>query len=107
MPHEENQSQPNPNVNFEISQPKEGITRVYANYSHLSWSGVDLTVQLYQLEQPNREVPANKDVPNRLLNNAAVTLSWAAAKMFHKNLTDALARYEKAYGPIVTEFKEI
>lgn len=108
MPHEgELHNQPILAGTFEIVEPKEGAVRAYANFSHLSWNGMDLTVQLYQLEQPNREIPEYKDLPNRLHHTASVTLTWAAAKTFHKLLGVVLERYEKVYGPINTDFKSI
>ncbi|HEX3093411.1 MAG TPA: DUF3467 domain-containing protein, partial [Candidatus Angelobacter sp.] len=71
------------------------------------WSGVDLTVDLYQLEQPNREVPDQKNAPNTILNVARITMSWAAAKQFHDLLGGVLDRYKAVYGPINTDFKQI
>lgn len=92
---------------IEIVEPKEAVVRAYANISHLSWSGSDLTVQLYQLEQPNRDVPSQQHAANRLIHTASVTLTWASAKSFYQNLGSVLERYEKAYGPISTDFKQI
>jgi hypothetical protein len=105
---DERESSVNPDLtNFEIVEPQEGSVRAYANLSHLTWTGSDLTVDLYQLEQPNRELPKYKDNPNRLLHTASVTLTWASAKTFHQFLGDILTRYEKVYGPINTDFKQI
>jgi hypothetical protein len=92
---------------YTVTEPKEGVPRIYAAYSHLNWSGVDLTVDLYHLEQPNREVPDHKDDPNTLFNVARITMSWAAAKQFHDLLGGVLDRYTAVYGPINTEFKQI
>jgi hypothetical protein len=99
--------QPAPGLNFETSEPEEGIAHIYANISHLTWTGMDLTVQLYQLDQPNRDIPALSNAPNKLLHRASITFTWPAAKTFHKMLGDILERYEKGYGPISTEFKQI
>lgn len=107
MPHEDKPSAEPTEIKFVIVEPKEGTVRAYANFSHLSWSGSDITAQLYHLEQPNREVPAEKDAPNRLMHTASVTLTWASAKAFYENLGQVIARYEKVYGPINTEFKQI
>ena len=93
--------------NFELLVPPEGAPNIYANLSHLSWSGMDITVKLYQLVQRNRDIPGEIDKPNQVLQVAAVTFSWASAKAFHNVLTDVLQRYEKVYGPITTEFKPI
>ena len=92
---------------FEISEPEKGLVRVYANVSHLTWTGMDLTVQLYELVQPNRDLPGHANKPNELLHTASVTLTWPVAKTFHKLLGGVLERYEKAYGPINTEFRSI
>jgi hypothetical protein len=93
--------------NFVIVDKDEGLVRAYANFSHLTWTGSDITVEMYQLEQPNRDIPAHKDDQNRLIRTASITLTWASAKTFHQFLGDILGRYEKAYGPINTEFKQI
>lgn len=94
-------------LGFKIIEPKDGVPRTYAAFSHITWTGVDLTVDLYKLEQPNRDIPANKDAPNYLLNTGRVTMTWAAAKSFHELLGRVLERYEKVHGPIITEFKQI
>jgi hypothetical protein len=108
MPHESDPSaEPIPQGKFKIVEPKEGAVRAYANFSHLSWNGMDLTVQLYQLEQPNRDIPEYKDHPNCLRHTASVTLTWAAAKTFYEILGQALDRYEKVYGSINTQFTGI
>jgi hypothetical protein len=93
--------------NFELIEPKDGVPRIYASFSNITWSGPDLTVDLYKLEQPNREIPALKDSPNYLLNTGRVTMAWTSAKSFHDLLGKVLARYEAVYGPINTEFKQI
>jgi Protein of unknown function (DUF3467) len=92
---------------FKIVEPPEGASQVYANVSHLTWTGMDITVQLYQLDQPNRELPELVNAPTTLVHEANVTFTWAAAKTFHKMLGDVLQRYEKVYGPIKTEFQQI
>lgn len=92
---------------FRVVEPEGGKLRVYANFSQLSWTGSDITVNLYHLEQPNREIPHSKDDPTLLVQDVSVTMSWAAAKQFHQFLGTILERYEKAYGPINTEFKQI
>ena len=99
--------QENPWGKFEITEPKEGVPRIHANFSYLTWTGSDLTIDLYQLEQPNREIPALKDSPTYLLNTARVTMTWSSAKLFHDLLGKILARHEAVYGPINTEFKQI
>lgn len=92
---------------FKVVQPSEGALNIYANVSHLTWTGMDITVQLYQLDQPNRDIPEHANDPTDLVHEANVTFSWHAAKSFHKLLGDVLERYEKVYGPIMTEFKPI
>jgi hypothetical protein len=94
-------------LSYTITEPKDGVPRIYAAYSHITWSGVDLTVDLYHLEQPNREIPDLKDVPNSLYNVGRIVMSWAAAKQFHDLLGGVVDRYEAAYGPINTEYKQI
>lgn len=101
---------PDPNLPvpaFEITQPQEGVARFYVNVATLTWSGSDLTAHLYQVVQPNREIPSQKDAPNQLLHSASVTLTWSSAKIFHAQLGEVLERYEKVYGPIRTEFGAI
>jgi hypothetical protein len=92
---------------FEITEPKEGVARFYANGVTLTWSGSDLTAHLYQIVQPNREVPSQKELPNQLLHMASVTLTWSNAKIFLAQLGEVVERYEKVYGPIRTEFEAI
>jgi hypothetical protein len=92
---------------FKITEPRDGVARTYANVSHLVWSGMDLTTHLYQLVQPNRDIPADADAPNELLHTASVTFTWPAAKTFHSLLGEVLERYEKVHGPIKTDFKAI
>ena len=100
--------QPIPPATFVIKEPAGGALRLYANVSHVIWSGMDLTVQLYQLDQPNRDLAQYKYDPNVLHHTADVTLTWAAAKMFQKALEEILERYEKAYGETInTQFKNI
>jgi len=92
---------------FEVTQPQEGVGRFYANVATLTWTGSDLTAHLYQVVQPNREIPSQKNEPNELLHSASVTLTWSSAKIFHAQLTEVLERYEKAHGTIRTEFGAI
>jgi hypothetical protein len=96
-----------PVPNFEITQPPDGVARFYANAVTLTWSGSDLTAHLYQVVQPNREIPSLKNDPNQLLNNASVTLTWSSAKIFYAQLGEVLERYEKVHGTIRTEFGAI
>lgn len=106
MPNESpEKSQPVPA--FEITEPQEGVARFYANVATITWSGPDLTAHLYQVVQPNREIPSQKDAPNQLLHGASVTLTWSSAKIFHTQLGEVLERHEKVYGPIRTEFGPI
>jgi hypothetical protein len=98
---------PNPILSFEIIEPREGVARFYTNAVNLAWSGSDLTAHLYQLVQPNRDVPSQKDAPNKLLHSGSVTLTWSSAKIFQKQLGEAIERYEKVYGPILTDFQAI
>lgn len=91
---------------FKIIEPQDGVPRIYAAFSHLTWTGPDLTIDLYQLEQPNREIQ-DQNTPNSLLNTGRVTMTWQAAKMFHQTLSNVLSRYEAVNGPITTEFKQI
>lgn len=103
----ESPEQPSPPPAFEISLPPQGVARFYANGATITWTGSDLTVQLYQVVQPNRELPSQKDAPNQLRHDAAVTITWATAKIFHAQLGDVLRRYEEKYGPIRTQFEPI
>lgn len=96
-----------PAPTFEIAQPQEGVARIYTNGVTLTWTGSDMTALLYEIVQPNRDIPSQKDAPNQLLHTASVTLTWASAKIFHAQLGEVIARYEKAYGPIRTEFGPI
>jgi hypothetical protein len=103
----ENPNTNSPVLSFEIVQPKEGIARVYANGAKLTWTGSDLTAHLYQIVQPDRDIPSQKDDPNQLLHSASVTLTWYSAKIFYGQLGEAIERYEKAYGAIRTEYGAI
>jgi hypothetical protein len=96
-----------PILTLQITEPQEGVARFYVNGATLTWTGSDLTALLYQVIQPNREIPSQKDAPNQLLHSASVTLTWSSAKIFHSQLGEVLQRYEKAYGPIRTEFVAI
>lgn len=107
MSDEIKQPQPVQSPQFKVTEPDEGIAHIYANVSHLTWTGMDLTVQLYHLLQPNRDIPLEKDSPNNLMQTASVTFTWAAAKTFHKLLSEVLERYEKANGPIKIDFGPI
>jgi hypothetical protein len=109
MPDDTKQPTPQPatQFKFEIVEPKDGPARIYANVSHLTWTGMDITVQLYELIQPNREIESEKGAPNELQHAASVTFTWNAAKTFNKMLAEVLDRYEKANGPIKTEFQAI
>jgi hypothetical protein len=98
---------PNPVPNFEIALPQEGVKRIYANVATITWGGSDLSVQLYQVVQPYREIPSQKHAPNHLLHSADVTVSWATAKIFHAQLGEVLRRYEDKHGSIRTEFEAI
>jgi hypothetical protein len=105
---DEKKAAPQPDLNkFRIVEPQQGTVRTYANLYYLAWTGSDITVHLYHLEQPNREFPTHKDEPSIMFHNAAVTLTWASAKTFHQALGHVLERHEKVYGPINTEFKQI
>lgn len=104
-PDEQNKT---PNLaDFELVEPKDGAPAIYCNIANLSWTGMDLTAQLYQFIQPNRDFPKEAGKPNQLVHRASVTLAWTSAKLFHKLLGEVLARYEKANGQISTEFKPI
>lgn len=96
-----------PVADFDVIEPKDGVTEIYSNLSHLSWTGMDVSVQLYQFVQPNRDLPKEAHKPNQLLHKATVTFTWSSAKMFYKMLGDVLERYEKAHGQIPTEFKAV
>ncbi len=96
-----------PSETFKLVQPSGGVHHVYANASHLSWTGMDITVELYHLAQPNRDLPSLAGAPNELLHDTSVTLTWSAAKSFYETLGGALERYEKVYGPIKTKFQQI
>jgi Protein of unknown function (DUF3467) len=91
---------------FRIVEPRDGTAHVYANFSYLSWTGIDISVHLYELVQPNREV-TGQEVQNTLLERAIVTFGWSAAKVFHKMLGEIIARYEKENGEIKTVFPPI
>jgi hypothetical protein len=106
MPDETSDTQPSAPI-FEIAEPREGVTHLYANAVVLTWTGSDLTANIYQIIQPNRDIPSQKEAPNRLLNSASVTLTWSSAKIFQAHLKEAIDRYEKVYGPIKTEFQAI
>jgi hypothetical protein len=102
----------NPDTNqpvpgFEMTEPQKGVARFYANAVTLTWTGSDMTAHLYEIVQPNREIPSQKDAPNQLLHSASVTLTWASAKIFNKQLGEVIERYEKAHGAIRTEFGPI
>lgn len=92
---------------IKITKPAQGTTNIYANIAHISWVGSDLTVHLYQLIQPNRDIPSEVEAPNELLHSASVTLTFTSAKIFNKQLAEVIERYEQAYGIINTEFKPI
>jgi hypothetical protein len=91
---------------FEIARPEDGTPHIYANVSFLTWTGMDISVKLYELVQPNREIEG-QDLPNALMERAVVTFPWVAAKNFQRLLNDVIARYEKVNGEIKTEFKAI
>jgi hypothetical protein len=92
---------------FELAVPPQGVAQIYVNVATLTWTGSDLTASLYQLIQPNRDIPSQKDSPILLMHNASVTLTWSNAKIFFGHLKEAIERYEKANGPIKTEFQSI
>lgn len=92
---------------FTASEARDGVARFYVNVAHLVWTGMDITVQLYEIKQPNREIPSLKTAPNEIMHTASVTMAWASAKLFYKQLGEVLERYEKANGPINTDFKFI
>jgi Protein of unknown function (DUF3467) len=106
MPDNTQQSEQPKQFVFEIVEPREGVFRTYAQVSYVHWSGMDMTFNVYQMIQPNREI-GPKDAPNKLLHTAAITLSWNSAKIFHGLLGQVLERYEKANGPIKTDFTQI
>jgi hypothetical protein len=96
-----------PQFEVKATESKEGVVHLYANVSHLVWTGMDITAQLYQIVQPNRDIPEQINAPNEIRQSASITFSWTSAKLFHKQLTEVIERYEKVYGPINTDFRLI
>ncbi len=79
----------------------EDSAEVYANFFFFNWSIVDVRIRLGVLIPTDKTTDGKPESVSE--ERAAVTMSWVTAKAFNTQLTDIIARQEKANGPIDIE----
>ena len=78
----------------------QGVTDVYANMIHVTWTLDDMRIRLGQLVDSPKTPDPGDDFIGVAQERAAITLSWRVAKMLRDQMTKILEAHEKANGPI-------
>lgn len=77
---------------------RDDSTEIYTNFHFVNWSIVDVRLRFGQLTPTDQNEQGKIGVVAE--EQAAVTMSWASAKVLRDSLSDAIQRYEKANGII-------
>jgi hypothetical protein len=84
-----------PSKIFEWEPSPNGNPEIYANFTHISWSLVDVRIQFGQLIP---DAPTSKRFVSQ--ERGAVTIAWQRAKLLAKTLTNLVEAYEEVNGDI-------
>jgi hypothetical protein len=77
-----------------------GVTEIYANAAHITWTLDDLRIRLGQIiDSPETPNPGPSFL-GATEERAAVTLSWRNAKLLRDNLSSIIEGYETVNGEI-------
>src|SRR5580698_7881673 len=82
-----------------------GITDVYANSIHITWSVDDIRIRLAQVVDSPETPNPGPDFRGASEERAALTISWRMAKALRDQLTGAIENFEKTNGPIKVDVK--
>ena len=86
-------------------QSPNGVSEVYANAMHLTWTQDDVRIRLGQVVGDPKTPNPGKDFRGANEERAAITLPWRRAKALRNQLTTIIDNYEKANGPINLDIK--
>src|SRR5258705_13951117 len=82
-----------------------GISEVYANMIHVTWSLDDVRVRLAQLVPGDTNRNPGPDFTAVAEERAAATLTWRSAKILRDQLSGVIESYENSNGPIKVDVK--
>jgi len=80
-----------------------GVTEVYANMVHVTWTLDDLRVRLGQVIDSPETTNPGAGFRGVTQERAAVTFTWRNAKLLRDQLSQIIELYEKVNGEIKVE----
>jgi hypothetical protein len=83
----------------------DGVSEVYANLMHITWSVDDVRIRLAQMVDSPETPNPGKGFSGAAQERAAVTFSWRSAKILRDELASAIENYEKTNGPINVDLR--
>jgi hypothetical protein len=84
---------------------EDGISEIYANMSHITWTLDDVRIRLAQLVAHPEGLNPGREYKVVAEERAAVTFTWRAAVLLRDQLIMLIQSYEKTNGPIKVDVK--
>jgi hypothetical protein len=82
-----------------------GVTEIYTNSVHVTWTVDDLRIRLGQMVESMETQNPGPGFKGAIQERAAVTVSWRGAKMLRNQLEAIIDSYESVNGPINIDLK--
>jgi len=82
-----------------------GISEVYSNTFHITWSLDDVRIRLAQIVPSDTKRNPGPEFMAVAEERAGVTLTWRSAKVLRDQLSTVIESYENSNGPIKIDVK--